>query len=433
MCTDVRQGDDPPPDTVQNADDCDDTNRRTHPGAGEKEADGELLCQKDNDLDGYGDDDPPPGVDLGSDCDDESAETRPGIGPNPLACYADYDHDGQGDANPPTGVSPGDDCDDNDPNTFKGAAPNDDASACMTDVDHDDWGDNSPGNTDVTPGTDCDDSHANTYVGAAETENPSACMRDDDDDGWGDTNVPGGVDVGSDCYDEHAHLNPDTMTLISINGISGGVQTVNLETGAVETFTGISAMGSWSIPTEAIDPISGMLFVTNTIDNSLHVVDYCNADPPTPLQSHGYDLCGIAFTAAGRLYGFDSEVDLLVELDPDTGDPLSTQSVTLEGFGLNVGDCGMAYDCVDGTVLLADVSTKKVYRLDVDTAVATVVADVPAPAFGRSLAFDPVTKNVHSSSGISSVTIEINGSDMYIQNADLTSPVDDLEYAPACN
>lgn len=440
MCTNVPDGDTPPDGTVPNDpndpfdDDCDDTNKNTHPGAAE--IDSETLCQQDNDNDGYGDNAPPPAVDPGSDCDDGNVNTHPGIDPNdPDACQQDNDMDGEGDSDPPQGVDPGADCDDDDPDTFTGAAPHDNSDACMTDADEDDWGDDTPSNPNATPGTDCDDSDPNTFVGAAEIESPAACMKDEDGDGWGDTSVPGGVDVGSDCYDMSPSLNPDRVVLMSIsNSIAGDVQRVDLETGEVTKFASIDTEGlpSWSVPSSTLDPVSELIFVTNANDLRLYTVDYCSDDPPTPLNPHGYSLCGIVFTPEGRLFGASSDTDVLIEFDPDTGGVLGTRPVTHEGNALNFATCGMTYDCVLGSVLMSGFFTKKVYTINVETGEATVVADVPDTQFGRSLAYDPVMKNAHSSNGFSSVTIELDGSNSYKQNADLMSSIDDLEFGPSC-
>ena len=60
------------------------------------------------------------------------------------------------------------DCDDTSPtagDTFPGAAPNDDAAACMKDVDGDDYGDDSPP-LGVTPGTDCNDADVSIFPGS---------------------------------------------------------------------------------------------------------------------------------------------------------------------------------------------------------------------------------------------------------------------------
>jgi hypothetical protein len=69
-CTEVPEGDPPPPGTVDNDLDCDDSDPDTFPGAAQNEADSE-ACMNDDDDDGWGDDMPPGGVDVGIDCNDD--------------------------------------------------------------------------------------------------------------------------------------------------------------------------------------------------------------------------------------------------------------------------------------------------------------------------------------------------------------------------
>ncbi|MCA9688565.1 MAG: hypothetical protein KC636_03090 [Myxococcales bacterium] len=70
-CVNVPPGDDPPPDSVDNDGDCDDSDPDTHPGAAENEPE---LCATDQDGDGWGDMYPDdPGVDPGGDCNDADA------------------------------------------------------------------------------------------------------------------------------------------------------------------------------------------------------------------------------------------------------------------------------------------------------------------------------------------------------------------------
>ena len=100
------------------------------------------------------------------------------------AWCADADGDGFGDPNNcqpdmfPGSVPNDDDCDDGDPNTFPGSAPNDSATACMTDADNDDWGDDTPG-PGVEPGSDCADSSASVHEGCLCSAGESSCQGDD--------------------------------------------------------------------------------------------------------------------------------------------------------------------------------------------------------------------------------------------------------------
>ena len=252
QCVDVPDGEQPPQDTVDNDDDCNDNDAQTFPGAAENE--GDTACMQDDDQDGWGDTMPPPGVDAGLDCVDDDASIFPGAAENDsdTLCMQDADGDGWGNDTPPPGVDAGTDCADDQANAFPGAAPMDDETACMLDDDGDDFGDASPPPS-VTPGSDCadddamipavngcvlwcddvdldgfgdpgacvlDDAPPPGYVGNADDcadDNPAAfpgaaqndapagaCMEDVDDDGFGDAMPPPGVTAGNDCDDADA-------------------------------------------------------------------------------------------------------------------------------------------------------------------------------------------------------------------------------------
>ncbi len=299
---------------VANATDCDDASAATFPGAAPKNS--ATACMKDQDGDDWGDQAPPAGVTAGTDCNDTSAATFPGAAPknSATACMKDQDGDDWGDQTPPAGVSAGTDCNDanaaihpdtvwyrdadgdgyGDPNqdrrqctqptgyvldntdcrdngagaaaTHPGAAPKDSPTACMRDVDGDDWGSWSPppgvtagtdcndANSAVSPQTvwyrdadgdgygmpaitqascvqpfgfvsnsgDCDDGSAVTYPGSAPSDSPSACMKDLDNDNWGDATPPAGVTPGTDCNDASAAINPATVWYRDLDGDSYG-------------------------------------------------------------------------------------------------------------------------------------------------------------------------------------------------------------------
>lgn len=253
-CTDIPEGEPPPPGTVPEAmaTDCDDDDPNTFPGAAELDMPPE-ACMTDADMDGYGDDTPSsPQAVPGADCDDSNINTFPGAAQNedPTACRQDGDDDGYGEQMPPEGVDPGSDCDDADvsinmcvlwcpdmdgdgqgdasmcvgvppgeqppefyvensddcvddnPDIFLGAAEQE-PDLCTADIDDDGWGDEHI--ADMFPnaqnGSDCLDSDANAFPGAAEIDDPNACLLDSDDDGWGDDMPPMGVGVGRDCND----------------------------------------------------------------------------------------------------------------------------------------------------------------------------------------------------------------------------------------
>ena len=169
-------------------DDCDDSDGSVNPGATE-------YCDGvDNDCDGDTD-------------EDDAADAT--------AWYYDGDGDGYGDADdsetacsaPTDYVSDDTDCDDTDADTWPGAAPNDSSTACMTDADGDDYGDDGA-TGDVTAGTDCDDTDAGVNPGATEVtadgidndcDGAEECYVDDDADGYGSSDTVVSSDL--DCSD----------------------------------------------------------------------------------------------------------------------------------------------------------------------------------------------------------------------------------------
>jgi len=208
---------------VTNDDDCKDSAANTYPGAAS--SDSATACMTDADGDGWGSDSPSSGVTAGSDCADGNSSRNPDADEY---CSTSYDDDCDGTSNENSAVdastwytdADGDgyttsgstkactepssysaynhtDCLDSDANTYPGAAPNDSSSACMTDADGDDYGDDSA-SSGVTDGTDCDDSEASAYVGSG---------NEDDEDG-----------IDNDCdgiFDENVTFNWDQSVTMS--------------------------------------------------------------------------------------------------------------------------------------------------------------------------------------------------------------------------
>lgn len=179
---------------ADNAEDCDDTDPGTSPGASElpadgvdQDCDGVESCFTDADGDGFGGDALVQSVDLrcdavglvpfAGDCDDFNADVYPDTTEVPgdgvdqdcdggERCYSDADGDGYGaapelDSVDPDCSDPGEaddleDCLDTDAATFPGAAPADSPTACMTDADADGYGSGDP-EIGVSAGSDCDD------------------------------------------------------------------------------------------------------------------------------------------------------------------------------------------------------------------------------------------------------------------------------------
>lgn len=480
LCTEVPPGDSPPPGTVDNDDDCDDSDGKTFPGAAPN--DDPAACMKDADDDDWGDGDPSVGgVMPGTDCDDNGADTFPGSAPNddPTACMKDADDDDWGDSDPPagegSGIVPGTDCDDansntwascntckdsdgdgwfagcdsyppgfpmadcddGDPKTFPGAAPNDDANACMTDADDDDWGDSMPPGAGVTPGTDCDDASATTFPGAASQDDPNACMKDEDGDDWGDASPPKpGVTPGSDCYDANPMLNPGNNLLVTAPIAVGEIDEVDVGSGALTKYGSVNIAGvnPWIPTSVAVNPVDGTVYAALAFKDRLYTMNYCGAGVPTPLPSaHKKNICGITFDRAGNLYGVDGQIDQILKFDANGSvAPANVKSLTYAGKTLNVADCGMAFDCHAESLLLSDSGSRGIYVVNPGDGTTTRVVDLPEEVFGSGLEYDPTTKRVFSCDQTSLLSIAIDGSNDFSQLPDLADAVDDLVFGPVC-
>jgi len=399
----------------------------------------------DADMDGYGDPDqctevpsgdaPPPGtVDNGDDCDDSDGLVW-------TSCGACADQDGDGayvgcDAYPPD--APLEDCDDGDPNTAPGTAPNDDPEACMTDADGDDWGDATPTNPSAAPGSDCDDASATTFPGAAAADDPTACMNDDDDDDHGDAK-PGkpGVVPGSDCFDANPGLNPGVSALITAPLNTGEITEIDPATGAMSSlaFIDVNEIAPW-IPTSiAVDPNDGSIYAALAFKDRLATMNYCGAGVPTLLPAaHSKNICGITFDRDGNLYGIDGQVDQLLVFKPDGSvGPGGVKALTYMGQTLNVADCGMSYDCHADRILVSDSGSSGIYSVQIGDGATERLASIPGKQFGSGLAYDPTTRRALSCDETSFLSIAVDGSNEFTQLKSLSAEADDLEFGPACD
>ncbi|MEZ4427310.1 MAG: hypothetical protein R3A51_06370 [Nannocystaceae bacterium] len=430
-CALVPDGQAPPSGFVDNDDDCDDASAATFPGAApEDDAD---ACMRDVDEDDFGDREPPKGVSAGSDCLDSDPEVHPGVDrDDPTACVVDGDGDGHGDASPPAGIDPGDDCDDGDPETFPGAAPLDDPKACLKDHDDDDFGDASPP-VGVPPGTDCDDDDADTFPGAAELEDPVACMRDEDDDGYGASLAPDGVASGADCFDQLASHNPGALVLVSALEVLGEIVEVDPASGQTATYATFdpSSLNGWFPASLAMEPSTGTVYAANNAGNRLVTLDYC-AGEVTALNANNLNICGIAFDREGVLYGLDNEIDVLVTFDLDTGAIVDMKPVTENGAPLNVGGCGMTFDCAGDRLIFSDAYNRAVYAITPDGK-ATKITGIPQQNFGRGFVYEPFKKLGLSCAGTDFIEVSLDGSNTFTSLPPLSVSLDDLEYGPVCD
>jgi len=445
--------------SVDNADDCDDTSDATFPGAAPN--DDPDACMKDADGDDWGDDDPPPGVSPGSDCLDDDEQVAPGVAEQePTLCTADVDDDGWGDGTPPKGADAGSDCLDDNPDIYPGAAYNEmPPDLCAEDADGDGWGamDPPPG---AEPGNDCDDADANTFPGAAALDSPAdACMTDADGDGWGDANPGGGGGggggpvSGADCYDGNIDLNPDTLQLTALLPYQGTamaertLETIDPLTGVVTPFvtltTPMGGIPNVNFASASMDD-TGAILANDLTGTRLYSVEYagtCMAGTGTvtpvgmPYGGESDVVCGLQYGSNGNLYGIDN-ADNLLTFDPATGTVLTSMPILMMGAPVNISSCGMAHDCTEDRLLVANGVDESIYSIDPGTGEATLLRDLDpffmSPWSPVGLAYDPVDRIALLSAGSALISVDLDSMDPPDFIDALPEPVANLQYLPIC-
>jgi hypothetical protein len=344
MCT---QSDEMPPGTVDNDDDCDDTNPNTFPGAAE--LDDPRACMNDDDDDGWGD-------------------------------------DGMGGDDLPPGVEPGNDCDDENPNTFPGAAENEDPpDQCMQDEDGDGWGDADPGgggggggDRGPASGSDCYD--ANPLLNP-DTVRLTAFLPFDAGPGAPRNIVFVNLDAS---FDPFVQLLTPMSGVPNVNIVTAtfneGMQVFANDLESVELHTVDYAKTCGGAFTGVIEPVSGV-----------------------PYGPQGDIVCGLEFGNDGELYGIGHTGDDLRTFDTATGDVIDSLPITIDGGLLDVFSCGMARDCASDRLLLANGVDRAIYGIEPSTGDATLLRDLsaffPSTWNPTGLEYEPTTHSVLLSTG----------------------------------
>lgn len=395
---------------VTQANDCDDDNPDIFPLA-------EEIC---NDID--------------DDCDDSIDE-------NPQEAdfwFPDVDGDGYGNTigairscyQPSGFVNNGDDCNDNDPlhspetlevcdgfdNDCDGLIDDDDddlttGTEWFTDADGDGYGVTTGSLFACQPPTgytdqleDCDDTTATISPGVLYDR----CDGFDNDcDGLFDEDVKAGWPLFT------ADTNSDVVWDISLS--NGGM-------------TAQSNIQNPNIRLNSMDVSeNGVSIVHDHLNGQLHYMDACTGVTSLIGYHNVGNTCGIVFGPGGKLYGLDTNNDALVEFDL-----LSGQGTIVGPIGFSIGNCGLAYDCVNDRLVGADGPTAQIFTLDPVTGQATDFIQSSVPFQGVGLEYVPSEQLLYASTGNKLYTVDpISGDSVFV--GDLTySGVDDLALHPSC-
>lgn len=323
------------------------------------------------------------------------------------------------------------------------------------DADGDGYGDptmcdDEPGPGTVDNGDDCDDTDPDVHPGAAANDE-SLCTQDADGDGYGDARPGPGIDPGTDCWDANPGLNPGSTMLGTVDSmlLDEMLVRVDPETAALDSVAPFeSLLASWAVTTTALRA-DGSLYVNDTDSDRLYRVQpslLCLGELTIididflPESHEAASICGMAFVGDGSLWAIDGDDDMLLEIDPETGEQLSAVEIVIGESRLDVGGCGVAWDCAGDRLLLANGEDGVIYSVDVETGAVTSLAETSVIAPAAGLEHDVVTGHALLAANARLYEVEIDGSnDMsavgIFDYGLLSGPIliDDLGTFPMCD
>jgi DNA-binding beta-propeller fold protein YncE len=203
----------------------------------------------------------------------------------------------------------------------------------------------------------------------------------------------------------------------------------------------------------AFDVISATLrndatvFGNNTANDRIYEIDYqlvclgqVTLGTVTPAMfSHNVDsLCGISFGANAQMYGIDPATDTLVAIDEQTGVAGATLPLTLAGEPLDVASCGMAWDCVNERLILANGLDGNIYAVETASGDATLLADTDLVSDPTGIEHDPATGNAWVASDDTLSEVLLDGSNTVntigvFDDGLGTQVVSNLAWLPECD
>jgi hypothetical protein len=253
------------------------------------------------------------------------------------------------------------------------------------------------------------------------------------------------VSPGTDCWDFNSELNPGSVLLGTVSNALPNdlVQSVTPQDASLETVAPLDTLlTTFDVSTLAL-AANGVVYGNNISDQTLYEIDYqlvcvgqLTLGEVTPLPNpHAIpSLCGMTF-GGSQLYGVNDEDDTLVELSVQTGLAGTAVALTLGGEPLDVFSCGMAWDCVQQRLILANGLDGSVYQVNPVTGVASLLAETDLISDPTGVEHDPASGLVYLASEETLSTVALDGSNTVetVGTFGGSQTVSNLNYVPACD
>ena len=155
------------------------------------------------------------------------------------------------------------------------------------------------------------------------------------------------------------------------------------------------------------------------------VLDVCEAEISTVGPTGFSHLCGISYGSDGMLYGIDSNTDALVQISSTTG-----EGTAIGPLGRDVGNCGLALDCLAGLLYGVDGGSGELFEVDIATGAAGSTVDFALSNMASvGLEFDPADSTLLMTDGPTLYRMDpATGSLETIGDFDLGSGFNDLAF-----
>jgi hypothetical protein len=268
----------------------------------------------------------------------------------------------------------------------------------------------------------------NAYVEACEKPDGYTSNADDCDDThdlrWlGASDSCDGID--NDCDDA---LDEDHRAgwVLATMGVDSNVHIINPLTGASTIRTAITGLPGGSI--NSADALDANFIVAHVSmnPNQLVTVDACTG-VSGPIGLTPGNLPGIAFGPQQVLYGVDVDNDEFVRIDET-----DATAVTQFAFGFDILNTGLAYDCTDELLYVADQAGQQIFAVDVVTGQMSGFQPTNVPFDAVGLEFDNVTRTLYASTGTELWQIDPQtGTGTFLSTLQVPS-VNDLVLLPPC-
>ena len=255
-------------------------------------------------------------------------------------------------------------------------------------------------------------------------DNDGDC-NDDNDQAWTNrTDTCDGVD--NDC-DDNIDEDHRADWVLSTMGEDGHIYAIDRATGAVTQGVTIDLPERTNINSaDSLDVNFVMLNVAGT-PNQLMSVDVCTG-VTTSVGPTATDMPGIAFGPGQVLYGVDVDNDNFVQIDQT-----NASATTVFPFGFDITTTGIAYDCTDELLYVADRQGAQIFAVDMATGVMQNFQPTAVPFANVGLEFDNATRTLLASTGTELWSIDpATGTGTFLSTFQTTESFNDLVFLAPC-